>query len=114
MTTTQKPVDADDWGWWAGRSDDEFGVGPFTTKEGAVQEALDQLTYDEVEVDGEWRRVVYFAECRGLHYECDECGIVPKACDECVGFLPAEETAGTFTGCRNEGSILTGYDDDND
>lgn len=112
-TTTEKPGEAEnDWGWWAGRNDGHFDVGPFASKEDAIQEALDQGAFDEVQVDGEWCRVVFFAECCGLHYECDECGIVPEACDECMSYLGSDDSAGTFAGCRNAGSILMGYDDD--
>lgn len=100
-----------DWGWWAGCSSDLFDVGPFPTKEDAIEEAFAQDACAEIEIDGEWKRLVHYAECCGLHYDCDECGTVPKACDACVDYLDPEECGGTFAGCRNEGSVLRDYDD---
>ena len=108
--TTANKIDYG-WAWWAGSSEEEFAVGPFPSKDDAISEALAQDCYEEVEIDGEWQRQVYFAECCGLHFYCDECGIVDNACDACRDYLTAEESAGTFAANRNDGVKVFGYDD---
>lgn len=95
-------IDDESAGWWAGGSEESFAVGPHGTKDAAIEEALAQDCYSEVEIEpGVWKRRVFFAECGGLHYECDECGTVPKACGECVAYLYPDESASTFQWSRN-------------
>lgn len=105
-------ADNDDWGWWAGRDEYLFDVGPCKTKGDAIKEALGQGSYEEVETKDGWRRLVCFAECRGLHYDCDECGTVPEACQECKDYLGPEESGGIFAASRNAGSQLFQYEDE--
>lgn len=77
----------DEWKWWAGDNDEDFRVGPMDSREDAIQEALDQCVYDEVQSpNGNWSRVVYVMEARGTFYDCDECGTVERACDECQDY----------------------------
>jgi len=102
----------DDWGWWAGRDESVLAVGPLPTKEAAVQEALDQGEFDEIETPEGWRRLVYFAECRGEYYDCGECGNPPKPCAGCRGYLSADELHTMFARSRNAGSELHLYEDD--
>lgn len=85
-------------------------MGPCETQELAIQEALDLGCYDEVETVDGWRRLVHFAECRGLHYDCGECGTDPEACDQCRAY-GLEGSCGTFNETRNEGSVLREYND---
>lgn len=103
---------SDKWGWWSGDAPDMFSVGPLPTKEDAVQEAIDTGAFQEVETREGWRRLVFYAECRGLHYDCGECGVVPEACDGCKDALDPEDLAGTFAQTRNEGSVFVDYDDE--
>lgn len=46
-----KPMRAPDWGWWAGRNEEWFTVGPCSTREIAIEEA-------RVEFDGEGFHIV--------------------------------------------------------
>jgi len=92
-----------DWGWWAGRDEELFTVGPCPTKEEAIKEAFDSGSYYEIEIDGVWHEVVHYAECCGLYFDCDECGIVPEACDGCKAYLSDDESASRFSDCRNWG-----------
>ncbi len=103
---------ADDWGWWAGSDKSLFSVGPFPTKDDAIQEALGQGSFEEVETDAGWKRLVFFAECRGLYYDCEECGSLPEPCAECRDILLPEDLRSTFAQARNAGSVVMDYDDD--
>ena len=99
-------------GWWAGDREDFYSVGPEKTKQDAIDEALGVEANAEVELpDGTWKRRVYFAECGGLYFDCCECGIVAKACADCVDYLGPEETGGLFQWSRNEGFADFDYDD---
>lgn len=100
-------------GWWAGDSEEHFQVGPFATKHEAIDEAFFQEYFEEVEIEpGVWVRRVYYAEAGGLHFDCEECGIVEKACDECVNYLYPEEAASVFSWSRNDGYVDRKYEDD--
>ena len=102
-----------DWAWWAGSSCEIFEVGPHETKDDAIQEALDQLAYDEVEKpDGTWRRGVYFAECAGEYFECEECRDPPKPCKGCNDALLPGELATQFWNVRNDGYVELPYEED--
>lgn len=94
------------WHWWAGSSPDRFEIGPLDDRDAAAQEALGQGYFDDLDLgNGQWVRRVYVAECEGLNYDCDECGVVAEPCAGCCSYLTADELAMTFSATRNEGHV---------
>ena len=105
-------TDDRDWGWWAGRSDGEVSVGPMASKDDAIQEAVDQGDYEEVETPDGWRKLIHYAECCGEFYDCEECGTPPRPCDECSDYLSPDDLTTVFAGVRNAGHVLLEYSED--
>lgn len=103
---------ADEWGWWAGPTDEYVTVGPCATKEQAVQEALDAGDYTEIETEGGWKRVVHWCEARGQYFECSECGNPDEPCEGCREALSSDGFETRFRNYRNFGSGAFDYDDE--
>ena len=90
----------DEGGWWAGDCEELMSVGPFQTEQEAIQEALDGHYCDESEIDGKFKRVVFSLEAKGTYFDCDECGTVERACDDCLDWIDDGEFK--FLNVRNE------------
>jgi hypothetical protein len=105
----------DKWQWWSGSCEEIYTLGPFETKQEAIEEALSAGVYEELEEPtGSWKAGVYVAEHKGTYFDCDECGRVKKACEGCVAYLSAEESAFYFSQTRNEDFCVLNFEDDDD
>lgn len=91
------------WGWYAGDSPESYQVGPFDTKQQAINEAQSAGYTTDFETESGWVRKVFFAEHCGTYYDCNECGSVARACKDCSDFMNWDEPRAYFTSTRNEG-----------
>ena len=74
----------DKWQWWSGMSDELYTQGPFASREIAIEEAFRNENVMEEQIDGTNIGHVFIIEARGTFFDCDECGVVEKACDACT------------------------------